>query len=76
MDLQGMQSMVLTLGNGHIWLGTPPVVLQYILVFFHFVVCKCLFAKHTGSHSDIGKMTECFCQYVSLKILIFFWEEN
>jgi len=28
MDLQGMQSMVLTLGNGHIWLGTPPVVLQ------------------------------------------------
>jgi len=55
-----MQSMILTLGNGHIWLGTPPVVLQYILVFFHFVLCKCLFAKHTGSHSDIGKMTECF----------------
>jgi len=60
MDLQGMQSMVLTLGNGRIWLGTPPVVLQYILVFFHFVVCKCLFAETPGPPSDIGKMTECF----------------
>jgi len=60
MDLQGMQSMVLTLGIGQIWLGTPPVVLQFILVFFHFVVCSCLFAKHLGSHSDIGKLTECF----------------
>jgi len=59
MDLQGMQSMVLTLGNGQTWLGTPPVVLQFILVFFHFVVCKCLFAKHIGSHSDIGKMADC-----------------
>jgi len=56
MDLQGMQSMVLTLGNGQIWLGTHAVVLQFILVFFHFVVCHCLFAKHIGSHSDIGKM--------------------
>ena len=27
-----MQSMVLTFGNGQIWLGTPPVVLQFILV--------------------------------------------
>jgi len=71
MDLQGMQSMVLTHGNGQIWLGTPPVVLQFILVFFHFVVCKCLFAKNTGSHSDIGKMTDCFWQSASLKILIF-----
>jgi len=35
MDLQGIQSMVLTLGNGQIWLGTPPVVLQFILEFFH-----------------------------------------
>jgi len=60
MDLQGMQSMVLILGNGQIWLGTPPIVLQFILVFFHLVVCKCLFAKHTGSYSDIGKMTEYF----------------
>jgi len=34
MDLQGRQNMVLTLGNGQIWLGTPPVVLQFILVFF------------------------------------------
>jgi len=39
--------MVLTLGNGQIWLGTPPVVLQYILVLFHFVVCSCAFAKNT-----------------------------
>jgi len=60
MDLQGIQSLVLTLGNGQIWLGTPPVVLQIILVFFHFVVCHCLFAKHMDSHSDVGKMTECF----------------
>jgi len=60
MDLQGIQSMVLTLGNGQIWLGTPPVVLQFILVFFHFVVCNCLLSKHIGSHSDIGKLTECF----------------
>jgi len=62
MDVQGMQSMVLTVGNGQIWLGAPPEVLQFILVFFHLVVCNCLFAKHIGSqsHSDIGKMTECF----------------
>jgi len=60
MDLQGTQSMVLTLGNGQIGLGTPPVVLQFISVFFRFVVCNCLFAKHLGSHSDIGKLTECF----------------
>jgi len=31
--------------NGQIWLETSPVVLQFILVFFHFVVCNCLFAK-------------------------------
>jgi len=41
-----MQSMVLTLGKGQIWLGTPPVVLQFILVFFHFLVGKCRFAKN------------------------------
>jgi len=35
-----MQSMVLTLGNGQILLGTPLVVLQFILVFFHFVFCN------------------------------------
>jgi len=40
MDLQGMQSMVLTLGNGQIWLGAPPVDLQFIFVFFHFVVLQ------------------------------------
>jgi len=55
-----MQSMVSSLGNGQIWLGTPPVVLQFILVFFHFVVCNCLLAIRIVSHSDIGKMTECF----------------
>jgi len=48
--------MVLTLGNGQIWLGTSPIVLQFILVFFHFVVCNCVFAKNIRSHSDIGKM--------------------
>jgi len=40
MDLQGMQSVVLTLGNGQIWLGAPPIVLQFIAVFFHFVVLQ------------------------------------
>jgi len=60
MDLQGMQFMVLTLENGQIWLGTPPAVLQFIVVFYHFVVCNCLFAKHLGSHSDIGRLTESF----------------
>jgi len=52
--------MVLTLGNGQIWLGTPAVVLQLTLVILNFVVCNCLFAKHLGSHSDGGKLTECF----------------
>jgi len=60
MNLQGMKSMVLTGGNGQIWLGAPPIVLQFIFVFFHFVVCNFLFAKRIRSHSDIGKMTECF----------------
>jgi len=60
-----MQSMVLTLGNGQIWLGTSPKVLQFILVFFHFVVCNCLFAKNIRSHSDIGKMKESFRRCVS-----------
>jgi len=54
--MEGIQSMILTLGNGQIWLGTPPVVLQFILVVFHFVVCNCLFAKNIRSHSDIRKM--------------------
>jgi len=40
MDFQGMQSMVFTFGNGQIWLGAPPIVLQYIFVFFHFVVLQ------------------------------------
>jgi len=71
MDLQGMQIMVFIPSNGQIWLGTPPVVLQYIFVFFHLVVCNCVFAKSIRSHSDIGKMTESFGQYVSLKILNF-----
>jgi len=49
MDLQGIPGVVLTLGNGQIWLGTPPVVLQFILGFFHFVVCNCLCEKHSFS---------------------------
>jgi len=57
MDLQGMQGMVLALGNAQIWLGTPPIVLKFILVFFHFVVCNCLFEKSIRSRSDIGKRT-------------------
>jgi len=61
-----MLSTVLTLGNGQIWLGIPPVVLQFISVVSHFVVCTCLFAKNIRSHSDIGKRTECVWQYVSL----------
>jgi len=65
--LQGMQSLVTTLGNGQIWLGTSPVVVQFILVFFHFVVCNCIFAKNIRSYSDIGKMKDCFWRYVSLK---------
>jgi len=55
MDLQGMHSMVITLGNGQIGLGTPPAVLQYILAFFHFVVCNCLFAKHLVLLPTLGK---------------------
>jgi len=47
--------MVLTLGNGQIWLGTPPVDLQFILVFFHFRQMPL-----REKHSDIGEMTECF----------------
>jgi len=43
------------LKNGHIWLGTSPVVLKFILLFFHFVVCNCLFAKNIHSHSAIGE---------------------
>jgi len=60
MDLQGTQIMVLTLGNAQIWVGNPPVALKFILVFFHFVVCYCLFTKSIRFHSDIGRMTECF----------------
>jgi len=55
-----MQSIVLTLENGQMWLGTSPVVLQFILVFFHIVVCNCLFATNNPTHADIGKMKECF----------------
>jgi len=38
--------MVLILGIGQIWLGTPSVVLQFILVFFHFLIVKCFFTKN------------------------------
>jgi len=40
MDLQEMQIIVLTLGNGQIWIGTLPVVLQFVFVFFNFVVLR------------------------------------
>jgi len=50
----------LTLGNGQIWLGAPPVVLQLIFVFFHCVVLQFPLRENIRSHSDIGKMTECF----------------
>jgi len=36
------------------------VVLQFLCVFFHFVVCSSIFAKCIRSRSDIGKITECF----------------
>jgi len=42
MNLQGKQSMVLTLGNGQIWFGAPAVVFQFVFVFFHFVVLQLL----------------------------------
>ena len=41
--------MVLTFGNGQIWLGTPPVVLQFILVFF--LVC----GLQQGRSQDFSK---------------------
>jgi len=71
MDLQGTQSMVLTLGNGQIWLGTSSRVLQFILIFFHFLVYNCLFAKNIRSNSDIGKTKECFRRYVIFKRFYF-----
>jgi len=50
MDLQGMQSIFLTLGNGQIWLGAPPILLQFIFAFFHFVVLQMLLReKHLFS---------------------------
>jgi len=41
-DLQAKESMVLTLGNGQLWLGTPPVVLQFILVFLPLSPLLCV----------------------------------
>jgi len=54
------------------------VALNYNLFHCSFTLWSCirLFAKHIGSRSDIGKMTECFWQMCLWKILIFFWEEN
>jgi len=74
MNLQGKQNMVLTLGNVQIWLGSPPVVLQFILVFFHFVACICLFAKNIRSQSDSGKTKQSFRRFVALKIFNFLLE--
>jgi len=59
MDLQEMRSMILTFANDQILFGIPEG-LQFIFVFFHFVVCNCLFAKVICPHSDIGKRTEYF----------------
>ena len=39
--------MVVALGNGQIWLGTPPVVLEFIFVFF--VALQFLHEKHSFS---------------------------
>jgi len=57
--------MVLTPGNGQIWLGTSPAVLQFILVFFHFVVCNCLFAKNSFSfrHWENERMLSMICVF-------------
>jgi len=59
--------MVFIPANGEIWIATPPVALLCIFVCFHFVVCNCLLVKSICFHSDIGKMTQYFLQYVSLK---------
>jgi len=40
-----MQSIILTFGNGQIWLGAPPVVLQFNFVFSTLWSCYFLFAK-------------------------------
>jgi len=55
MNLQGMQSMVLNFGNGQIWLGAPPVVLQFSFEFFDFVVLQMPLRE---KHSDFGTMTQ------------------
>jgi len=55
-----MQSMVFNPANGHIWLGSPSVVLQCLFIFVHNVVCNSLFAKSILSHSDIGKWQNVF----------------
>jgi len=65
--------VVLTPANVQIWLVTFPVALQFICVFFYFVICNYLFAKSIRSHSDIEKMAECFA-YVSLKYFNFVLE--
>ena len=62
----GLQGVILA--NDQIWLGTPPIVLKYIFVFFHFTVCK-IFVLILIS----GIVKECFWQYVSLKNCDFFW---
>jgi len=73
MALKGIPDVVLTLGNDQIWLGTPPVALQFILVFFHFVVGNCLCEKHSSSflHWENDRTLLTICVF---EILIFFWE--
>jgi len=55
--------MVLTLGNGQIWLGPSPVDLQFILVILHFVVWNCLFAKNIRSHWENERMLLTICVF-------------
>jgi len=61
-----MQSMFLTHGNGQIWLGTSLVVLKFILVYSSTLPSAIVSSqKNIHSHSDNGKIKECFRRYVS-----------
>jgi len=46
--------MVLALGNDQIWLGTPPVVLQFILVFFSFYSFSFYLVSHAYPSQQEG----------------------
>jgi len=58
--------MVLTLGNGQIWLGAPIIVLQFIFVLFHSVVLQMPFReKHSFSfwHWENDRMLLTLCVF-------------